>query len=311
MDLLYAMRVYVKVVETGGFAKAALRLGVPNAAVTVRIQNLESHLKVKLLNRSTRKVSVTEEGLLYYEKCVDLLNSLDRLEEVFQTTKTLPSGTVQVDMPTIISHALISPILNEFNIRYPMVKLKINTKNHFSNLRDDGFDCVIRIAPENIELSNARKLCDMKAGLFASPRYIRNHGSPIHPNELKHHSCLNANTSKSNVSNTWTFFQSNNPFSVEPNTILEFDDIQSSIIASKFDAGICYCPVYAVKDEIRKGELVPIMTDWTLPDYKIYILFAKDKHLSARVKCFVDWIAISLTNRCELHKSAKDFMENK
>ena len=187
MDRFNAMRVFTRIVELGGFAKAADSLQLPRASVTILIKQLEAHLGVQLLQRTTRHVSPTLDGAAYYQRCVQLLTDLEETEAVFSTQRQNPRGTLSIDMPSGIGSLIVIPALPTFTALYPQIELEIGLNDRPVDLIREGVDCVLRGGPALDESLVARPLAMMEQLTLASPAYLARMGTPLCLEQLAGH----------------------------------------------------------------------------------------------------------------------------
>ena len=184
------MQVFVSVVDSGGFTRAAEVLRLPKATVTTLVQGLESHLKVKLLNRTTRRVSVTADGAAYYERCVRILAEVEETENALNRTRSTPSGRLRVDVPSSFGRQLLVPALAEFFERYPDIRLELGCSDRPVDLIEEGVDCVVRGGDLVDSSLVARRIATMPFITCAAPSYLERYGTPAHPNDLERHRCV-------------------------------------------------------------------------------------------------------------------------
>ncbi len=190
MDRLQAMQVFVQVVDTGSFTRAAEVLRLPKASVTTLVQGLEAHLRVKLLNRTTRRVSVTADGAAYYERCVRILAEVEETESALSRTRTAPHGRLRVDVPSSFGRRLLVPSLPEFFERYPEIRLEVGCTDRPVDLLEEGVDCVVRGGEQADSSLVARRVATYPFVTCATPAYLAQFGVPSHPRDLERHRCI-------------------------------------------------------------------------------------------------------------------------
>src|ERR1700736_3339025 len=192
MDRLQAMEVFVRVVDTGAFTRAAEVLHMPKATVTTLIQNLESHLGAKLLNRTTRRVNVTPDGAAYYERCTRILAEVEEIESALGHTKSSPRGRLRVDFPVTFGRRVLVPALPDFFERYPDIRLEVGCSDRPVDLIEEGVDWVVRggVQPDSTLVARRVGMVDFVS--CATPEYLARHGVPAHPHDLRRHHCISS-----------------------------------------------------------------------------------------------------------------------
>ncbi|MBK4738370.1 LysR family transcriptional regulator [Noviherbaspirillum pedocola] len=290
MDRLDALKVFCSVVDAGGFRRAADRLGISTTSVTTQVAALEAHFRVKLLNRTTRSMSVTEEGRQCYENAMRLLADMNELEDVLRHSTTAPSGLLRVDMPGIIGTRIISPALPRFLTDYPEVTVRMSANDRLVDMVDEGIDVLVRIG----NLVDSRLVAQTLAGTryvcCASPDYLARRGSPTSPEDLDRFACLNFLYPKSRRVRPWYFQRDGQVSSIAPRGIFVTDHVESLIGAAIAGGGIIQVLSVSVQDRIASGALVPLLTDWTAPGPDVAVLFQQRQLRAAKVKVFVDFL---------------------
>lgn len=291
MDRLDALKVFCSVVEAGGFSRAADRLGISTSSVTNQISALETHFHIKLLNRTTRSMSLTAEGRQCYEQALKLLGDMSELEEGLQQSNATPSGTLRVDMPSIISRQYIAPALPKFLEQYPEVSLKITVGDRMIDMVEQGVDVVIRIG--DLPSSNliAKTIFKTSYMTCASPQFIARHGMPKTPQELSDFACLGFLNPRSRMVRPWQFQQGKNAYTHIPQGALAMDHVESLIAAAKAGCGIVQQMSVSLLPPVRDGELVPLLQEWLAPGPDVSVLFQQKHHRAAKIKAFVDFVA--------------------
>src|ERR1700733_723467 len=205
MDKLQAMSLFTRIVETGGIARAAETLGIPNATATTLIQRLEASLGVKLLNRTTRRVSVTPDGAAYYARAVAILAEVRDTEEALSQHSSAPRGRVRVDVPTLIARSVIVPSLPTFFAQYPDIELALACNERHFDLVGEGIDCALWVGEIDDESLVARRVGFLYFATCAAPSYLRAHGQPVHPRDLAQHRCINHFAPRTRDTVEWVF----------------------------------------------------------------------------------------------------------
>ncbi|GGC69238.1 LysR family transcriptional regulator [Undibacterium terreum] len=289
MDRLDALRMFCKVVEFGGFSRAADKMGVSTSSVTNQIAALEKHFNIKLLNRTTRSMSLTEEGRQCYEQALRLISDMEDLEGSLLQSNQKPSGSLRVDMPSIISRMYVAPALPRFIAAYPDITLKITVGDRNIDMVEEGVDVLIRIG--DLPSSNliAKSLYKTDYVCCASPAFLEKHGVPATPEDLAQFPCLSFLKPNSRQVRPWTFEKDGEKFQHIPQPLIAIDHVASLIEAAKAGAGIVQHMSVSVAESLRAGSLVPILRDWAAPGPEVSVLFQQKHHRAAKIKAFVDF----------------------
>jgi len=299
MDQFQALRVFARVVEAGTFTKAAESLQMPKATVSKLIQGLESHLRVKLLNRTTRQVTVTVEGAAYYERTSRLLTELEEIDTSLGNAQACPQGRIRVDVPTTIARDALIPHLHEFHDRYPDIQIDLGVGDRLVDLVTDNVDCVIRggnIADDSLV---ARLLARMAFITCASPDYIARYGRPQHPRDLQEtHWAVTYFSAASGRSFPFDFTRDNERIELVGRHRLSVNDGNAYVAAGRAGHGIIQAPACMITDMIAAGELVPLLEDWRVDTMPLYAVYPPARRVSAKVRVFVDW-TVELFAQCQ------------
>ncbi|MFB9947266.1 LysR substrate-binding domain-containing protein [Rhizobium puerariae] len=297
MDQLSAMRVFVRVVETGNFTRAASTLNMPKTTVTNLVQSLEAHLRTTLLNRTTRRVMVTTDGALYYERAIQILSELDELDGSMSNSQTQPSGRLRVEMAGAFADLLVIPALCDFYKRYPQIRLDIGVGDRLVDYIAENVDCALRGGTPTDQSLIARKVGEIKMHTYASPVYIRNFGVPDHPRDLEngHFSVGYLNATAGRVMTT-EFSRGEETIEITPRYVVSVNDARTYVNAAIAGMGIAQSARFMTREAVEKGELVEVLTDWECESLPLYIVYPQTRHLSNKVRVFVDWLAKLLQN---------------
>lgn len=288
MDKLAAMEAFALVVETGSFTKAADLLALPKARVSQRVSDLERHLHVRLLHRTTRSLRLTEDGKVYYAKCQEILRDIEALENTLKVANTEPKGKLRVEALVSVARWILAPHLHDFQTRYPDIAIQLGASDRVSHLLEDGIDCAFRGGPLEDSSHIGIHLADVQFGLYAAPNYLQKAGVPKHPKELSAHHRLSWFAGQRHPL-AWELYSDTDVFNVPHNAGLQFDDPDIAITSCISGAGICPGSPFAVRTFIQTGALIPVLPLWSFKARPIHILYPTNKHLSKRVRCFVDW----------------------
>jgi DNA-binding transcriptional LysR family regulator len=289
MDRIAAMNAFVRVVEAGTFTKAADTLDLPNATVTRLIQGLEQDLKVRLLHRTTRSVTVTPEGATYYERVVRLLADLSDIESSARLSQGKPSGKVHVDAPAAISTMVIVPALAAFYRDYPDLEIELGVGNRRTDLVAEGIDCAIRVGEINEQMIVARQIGTFHFTTCATPAFLKAHGAPKSPDELASRPTVGLMSSRIGRPLLFRYVDGEAEAELVLNHKLVVNDTNSYLAAGLAGLGIIQAPNYAVHEALKAGHLVAVLDDWYTPSIPVHMLYAPNRYLSAKVRIFIDW----------------------
>jgi LysR family transcriptional regulator, regulator for bpeEF and oprC len=291
MDKLQAMQLFVRVVETGGMSRAADSLGIPKATATTLIQQLEAALGVKLLNRTTRTVSVTTDGAAYYPRCVSILADVQDTEESLAQRRSTPSGRLRVDAPTLMTRLVVVPALPEFFKRYPDIDLQLSSGEQRADLIEEGIDCAVWSGELEDSTLVARRVGQLYFATCAAPAYLAEKGLPHHPYDLIAHRCINHFARHAGKVPEWTFAKDGARLSIPLRGFIALDDENSYVAAAEAGLGIAQIPAFVLKDALERGSLELVLGDWFAEPMPLSVVYPQNRHLSNKVRVFVDWIA--------------------
>lgn len=292
MDQLQAIRAFARVVEAGSFTKAADTLGMPNATLTKSVQALEAHLRVKLLQRTTRRVSVTPEGAQYYEKTQRLLKELDDVDASFNAAQSRPHGQLRVDLGSSVASLVLLPALPGFLARYPDIRIDLGVSDRHVNLIGENVDCVIR-GGELTDLSLvARQVGSAAWVTCATPAYLREHGIPRHPAELEHgHRVAHYLSTRTGRAVPLNFARQGEKLEVVGMRAVGVNESNAHVAAGLAGLGVMQTFRYAAAPHLASGALVPILADWQPAPYPFHVVYPSNRYISNRLRVFIDWAA--------------------
>jgi LysR family transcriptional regulator for bpeEF and oprC len=297
MDRLQAMSVFVRVVDSGGFTRAAEVLRMPKATVTTLVQQLETHLGVKLLNRTTRRVSVTADGAAYYERCVRILAEVEDTETVLRRTHGAVTGRLRVDVPATFGRRVLMPALPDFVGRYPEVRLEVGCGDRPVDLLEEGVDCVVRGGDPGDESLVARRVGQLEFVTCATPAYLAQYGVPQHPRDLERHRCVNYFSSKTGRIFPWDFTRDGERIELTLDGPVAANDGEAYLAAGLAGLGVFLAVVADVEGPLAAGAVRRVLADWRTDPLPIFVMYPQNRHLSAKVRAFVDWVADLLEQR--------------
>ena len=292
VDRLLAIQSFAKVVELGSFAKAAEKLAVSTSAVSRQVADLEAHLDARLLNRTTRRLSLTEAGQTFFEHSVQLLAALEDAESSVRAQTTTPRGTLRLTCGVTFGVRYLASAMADFASRHPDVVFDLDLSDRTVDLVEEGFDLAIRIGPVRHHGLVARKLGNTQLICCAAPGYLATHGARLRtPDDLSHHECLSyANLSLPNV---WEFEARSNGQRFAVTIPLRHRCNNGRLLTALGTAGlgILFEPDFIVAPEIRSGRLVQLLPGYRLPRAPITAVYPSRRHLSSKVRTFVDFLA--------------------
>lgn len=288
MEELAHMLTFARVVKAGSFAAAARNLKVTDSMASKHVAKLEQALGVRLLNRSTRKLSLTEAGAAYYEHCARIIEEVESAQRTLAQLQAVPRGLLRVTAPVPVASRL-GPMLNEFLARYPEIQLELDASNRVVDLAEEGYDVAIRFArtlPPNVV---ARLLLSMRLRLCASPRYVEREGVPQHPAELSQHNCLNAPAAVPD--GLWCFVRGSERVEVPARGSVQSDMVETLQDLVLAGTGITLLSDATVSRDIREGRLTTLLADWGIePRAKLYAVYLPTRYLAPKVRVFVDFL---------------------
>lgn len=290
MDRFEAMRVFCSVIEAGSFAAAAERLGVSTTAVSRYVVQLESLLKVRLINRTTRRMHPTDEGFAYFERCTQLLADLDETEASVSGQAHRPRGRLRLTAPIALATLRLAPAFAEFSRRYPEVTLDLVLSDNVADFAEEGLDMAIRVGRVGSDNLVARRIAETVVQAAASPAYLAQAGTPRLPGDLAHHVCL-----------TYSYASGGNQ--------AEFSGPDGAVVTVRLagpihsnngmflsemavaDAGIVFGPCFMLQPLIDQGKLKRVLPGWRLRTLPIQVVYPTRRHLSAKVQAMAGFLA--------------------
>ncbi|MBD8892184.1 LysR family transcriptional regulator [Roseibium litorale] len=291
MDQLTAMRAFLRVVETGNFARASESLRIPRATVTNLIQNLEAHLQTKLLNRTTRRVIVTTDGALYYERATKIVAELEELDSSLAHQQATPTGRLRVEMSGAFADWIVIPALCDFYKTYPDIRVDLGVGDRTVDYLLENVDCALRgVTPGDSSLI-ARRIGEIEVITCAASIYLERFGFPSHPEDLRtSHKCVSYFSPQSGRVFPFTFQRGKEVLEVEGRSSFSVNDARSYVTAVLAGHGVAQVPRFMVTKELEQGTLVPFLDDWRTETMPLYIVYPPNRHLSNKVRVFVDWL---------------------
>ena len=288
MDAITRMRCFIQVVDSNGFSAAAREMGRSKALVSKYVGELEDELGVRLLNRTTRQVSLTEVGEVYYKEATDILQRIDDLQASVQSSHQEVRGRLRVSAPRSMGDDLLNQAMMEFLVRYPEINLDLRLEDRFVDLVEEGFDLAVRVAQLEDSSLIARKIAPFRTVVCATPKTIETYGAPNVPADLSSRPCIIDTNYR--YKQNWVFHTSGERTSVAVKGPLEVNSAAAAREAALCNLGFLRTPLFFVSREIRDGRLVLLLEAYEEPMRDIYAVYPHRRHLSAKVRAFVDFL---------------------
>lgn len=289
MDPLDGIAAFARVVDSGSFSAAARRHNISKSAISAHVQRLEERLGIRLLNRTTRRLSLTEAGAAYYRRCARILAEAEAAEQAASALQREPRGTLRISAPDSFGWMHVAPAVPAFLKRYPEIAIDIKLSPSYANLVDEGLDLAIRIGILEDSALVARKLASSRLVLCAAPAYLEEYGAPREPDELADHNCLC--TDLLAWGDQWRLAGKGGEVRVTVNGSLRSNNAEMLRAAALGGIGIAALPTWAVAGELRSGMLRPVLTEWEAPVSTIYAVYPGNRLISMKVRAFVDHLA--------------------
>lgn len=289
MDRLAAMRAFVAVVETGGFSRAAKKLGVANASVTKAVKGLEKRLEIQLLYRTTRSVRPTYEGAAYYSSCQDVLAEVDEIEKTISSSRS-EKGRLLVEVPVGLGYLYVVPALKKFHEDNPDIQVICLLNPGPRRLVEGGIDVALQLGDLKDSNLISRKICMTRYIVCASPDYIARHGAPNRPEDLNDKNCMGFYSPRNGRITEWEFTKGNKTIYHLPAGAPNFNSSVALIDTAQRGGGIIYALDLLVRDALKEGRLVPVLTDWKTLQRPLFILYPQRRYLPGKVKTFIQFL---------------------
>jgi LysR family transcriptional regulator for bpeEF and oprC len=296
MDRLQAMKMFTTIVEMNSFSRAANSMGLPHASATMIIKNLEAHLQVRLMQRTTRRLSLTPEGAEYYERCVRILADIDETEGALVPTGRGPRGKLKVDMPGSIGRLMVVPRLSEFRRSYPDIELTITFGDKPIDLLQEGVDCAIRVGPLQDSTLVARRLAYLPTVTAASAEYVAYHGMPRGIDELEDHVAVHYFSQAVGRIRHMNFVIDGETTEVKVPGTIAVSDAEAYVMCGINGLGMIQPVRLTIDQQLRMGSMVQILPQWQSAPMQVSAVYPHSRHLAAKVRAFVEWAAILFEN---------------
>ena len=291
MDQLSAMRCFARVVEAGNFTRAADSLEMPNATLSKQVQELEAHLGVRLLQRTTRRVTVTSEGRDYYEKTTRILRDLEDIDTSFSASRSKPRGNLRIDIGSSTASDVLIPALPDFIARYPDIRIDLGVSDRSVDLISDNVDCVIRGGPLDNSSLVARHIGSASFVTCAAPAYLKQFGVPAYPEELKNgHRLVSYVSSQNGRAVPFRFEYKGEKTEIKVEHRVGVNESNAHLAAGLAGLGIVQTFSYAAGAALKDGSLVEILKKWRPAPYPFHVVYPQNRHVTHRLRVFIDWL---------------------
>jgi DNA-binding transcriptional LysR family regulator len=294
MDRFQEMQVFAAVVDAGSFVRAADALGMSKPAVSRHVAELEARLGARLLQRTTRKLSLTAEGEVFYGRCKALLADVEEAEAEILSRTAQATGVLKINVPVSFGRLKLAALWGPFMARHPKVRLDVALADRFVDLVEEGYDMAIRIARLPSSTLVSRKLATTRSVLCASPKYLRARGIPKHPSELTQHEILSY--SLLSAGNTWAFEGPDGLVSVDVVPRMWSNSGDTLRVVALTQGGIILQPSFLVDEDLRAGTLAEVLPDYRGPEFDVCAVYPTRKHLTPKVRLLVDDLAAALAS---------------
>lgn len=295
MDRLECDRMFVAVMETGSFVKAAARLGTSASQASKLVGALEADLGVRLLNRTTRSISPTEAGQSYFQRLRTILDDFDDLDALIRNANLSPRGRLKMTAPVSFGSVELVPALNLFAAQFAEIELDVSFTDRLVNMVDDGFDLAIRIGHPTDSSLIARRLCDTRVVVVASAAYLGRHGRPDTPADLAEHHCVIDTNLRD--PNHWVFRNGAGRRMVQPvHGRLRYSNADACLQAAQAGLGLAYLPSFVAAPALRSGSVASVLADFEPEPFGVFALYPNGQHLAAKVRVLVDFLVTHFHN---------------
>jgi len=286
------VRLFIKVVEANSFTAAADNLGIQKSTISRRISQLEDDLGIRLLQRTTRKLHLTDDGMQLFERCRGLINELEDTQDLLSSSQTEPQGRLRITMPTETGVYMMNEAVSSFLKEYPRIEMEVELSTRIVDLIEEGIDLAIRVGPLNDSSLIARKIASLSVGLYSSHEYLDKYGYPNSPAELKNHQCLLLQKPTS----SWHFENWNNGQPMQVNGRLKANNLSFLREMVVQGLGIARMPHVFCQQLVESGEMVPVLESYQIAPIEIHALYPSRRNLNPRVRLFIDHMQNVLQN---------------
>lgn len=296
MDRIDLFRVFARVVELASFTRAADSLAMPRSSVSAAVAELEGRVRARLLHRTTRRVSLTQDGVAFYERCLRVIADVEETENLFRQNGTKPSGKLRIDVPGRIARLIIAPALPAFLDDYPDIDIDLGATDRAVDLVEERIDCVLRVGPRVDSALIAAPVGELLLINVASPNYLAKRGKPESPNDLDDHWAVNYASPSTGRIEPWEWLEGGVMRTRPMRGRVTVNNAESYIACCLAGLGLIQIPAYDVQTHLDAGELIEVMPGHRAEPLPMTLLYPHRRHLSRRVQVFADWL-IELLDR--------------
>lgn len=290
MDRIDLFRIFMRVVEASSFTRAADTLGLPRSSVSAAVQELEARVGARLIHRTTRKVSPTQDGTAFYDRCRRVVTDVEEVESLFRQSASNPTGRLRVDVPGRIGRLIVAPALPGFLDRYSGIDVDLGVTDRAIDLVEDSVDCVLRVGPLEDSALVARPFGRLALINVASPAYLERHGVPHEPADLERHLAVNYASPSTGRVEDWEWVEGQARRFVAMRSRVTVNSAEAYIACCLAGLGLIQIPAYDVARHLEAGELVEVMPGHRAEPMPMTLLYPHRRHLSRRLKVFADWL---------------------
>lgn len=296
VDRIELFRIFARVVETASFTRAAETLRLPRSSVSAAVIELEARIGARLLHRTTRKVSVTQDGSAFYERCLRAIAEVEETENLFRQDSAKPSGRLRIDVPGRIGRLVIAPALPAFLDEFPDIDLELGITDRAVNLVEERVDCALRVGPLADSGLIARPVGELPLINVASPGYLARHGMPRTPDDLARHWAVNYASPSTGRIERWEWMDGAATRAVPMRSRVTVNSAEAYIACCLAGLGLIQIPAYDVRSHLDAGELVEVMPEHRAAPLPMTLLYPHRQHLSRRLQVFVEWLEELMTD---------------
>ncbi|PIJ49894.1 LysR family transcriptional regulator [Erwinia sp. OLTSP20] len=294
MDKFHAMQIFARVAELESFSRAAISLGLAKGNVSRQIQLLEKHIGTRLLLRTTRRVQLTHDGRLYYERCRNLLATVDEMDELFKHDPATLSGQLRVDIPAELACAFVIPALPAFLQHYPGISLELSSNEHRSDVIGEGFDCVLRIGDAEESGLMTRRLGHFRMINLASPGYLARFGTPLSPDDLSQHAMVHYQPVPTSAHQGFEFFDGRQCHYIQTGGVITVNNRLTYHNACLAGLGIIQAPAASFHPALQAKQVVEVMPRFSAQPVPLSLRYPQRRNLSRRTHVFMEWLSQTL-----------------
>ncbi|OON38456.1 LysR family transcriptional regulator [Izhakiella australiensis] len=299
MDKFHAMQAFVRIAEMESFTKAAASMGLPKGSVSRQMQALENQMGTRLLQRTTRRVQLTHDGRIYYERCRDLLATLEEMDELFRHDPATLSGRLRVDMPIGLASEFVIPELPKFLQHYPGIELELSSSDHRVDVIREGFDCVVRAGELDDSGLVARRLGHFRMINLASPDYLARFGMPLSPDDLSQHAMVHYSQTLGAPHEGFEFYDGRQCHYIQTGGVITVNNSVTYRAACIAGLGIIQVPAVGFHQALEATQVVEVMPRFRAKPMPLSLIYPHRRNLARRVHVFMDWLSQSLERHLE------------